>query len=172
LLAYVFFHRAAPGSDIATYEKGLRSFHASLAEAKPSGFISSATYRSGGGYSDWYLVENSAALDPLNDAAVAGRVRPVHDAVAHLATDFAGKLLMLMAGQPDSQGFEIRFSKPSGTSYRDLYKRLERWSGMAGVSLWRRMMVLGPAPEFCLLSPNELDLPAEMKPEVLTRERV
>lgn len=172
MLAYVFFHHAAPGSDIATYEEGMRSFHASLAEAKPSGFVSSATYRSGGGYSDWYLVENSAALDPLNDAAVNGRVRPVHDAVAHVATDFAGKLYTLMAGQPSGQGFEIRFSKPSGTSYRDLYERLEPWSGRAGVSLWRRMMVLGPAPEFCLLSPTKLDLPAEMKPEVLTRELV
>jgi len=155
---------------VAAYEEGLRRFHESLAQARPAGFISSATYRTGGGYSDWYLVENSAALDPLNEAAVAGRIRPVHDAVAHVATDFAGKLYMLVAGQPEGQAFETRFSKPAGTSYRDLYGRLEPWTMLDGVSLWRRMMVLGPPPEFCLLSPTELDLPAEMKPEVLSRE--
>ena len=172
MLAYVFFHHAAPGTDVGCYEEGLRRFHASLAQARPVGFISSATYRGSGGYSDWYLVENSAALDPLNEAAVAGRIRPAHDAVARGATDFAGKLYMLVAGQPGGQAFETRFAKPAGTSYRDLYERLEPWTILGGVSLWRRMMVLGPPPEFCLLSPTELDLPAEMKPEVLTRELV
>ena len=172
MLAYVFSHHASPGADLADYEEGMRRFHASLAEARPAGFIRSATYRSAGGYSDWYLVENSAALDPLNEAAVAGRIRPVHDAVAHVATDFAGKLYMLIAGEPAGQAFETRFSKPAGTSYRDLYQRLETWTMIGGVSLWRRMMVLGPPPEFCLLSPGELDLPAEMKPEVLPQSLV
>lgn len=172
MLAYVFFHHSAPGTDVGAYEEGLRRFHVSLLEARSPGFISSATYRSGGGYSDWYLVENSAALDPLNDAAVGGRVRPVHDAVAHVAIDFAGKLYKLIAGQPDGQAFEIRFSKPGGMSYQELYERLQPWSGRDGVSLWRRMMVLGPPPEFCLLSPTKLDLPPEMKAEVLSRELV
>jgi len=117
-------------------------------------------------------VENSAALDPLNVAAVSGRAKSPHDAVAHAAVDFAGKLYMLIAGNPDGQGFEIRFSKPSGLTYQDLYARLKPWSERAGVSVWRRMMVLGPPPEFCLLSPSKLDLPAEMKPEVLTRQRL
>lgn len=157
---------------MAAYEEGLRRFHASLAEARPSGFVSSATYRGGGGYSDWYLVDNSAALDPLNEAAVKGRALSLHDAVARVAVDFTGKLYMLISGRSDGQSFEIRFSKPAGMSYPDLYARLERWSTRAGVSLWRRMLVLGPPPEFCFLSPTELDLPAEMKPELLDRTRV
>jgi hypothetical protein len=172
LLAYVFFHHAAPGTDVAAYEEGLRRFHAGLAQSRPAGFISSATYRSRDGYSDWYLVEDSASLDPLNEAAVAARLRPVHDAVAHGATDFAGKLYVLVRGAPDGLAFETRFSKPAGMTYPDLYERLETWTALGGVSLWRRMMVLGPPPEFCLLSATELDLPAEMKPEVLTRERL
>jgi len=172
LLAYVFFHHAAPGTDVAAYEEGLRRFHASLAEARSAGFISSATYRSGDGYSDWYLVESSAALDALNKAAVSGRALAPHDSVAHAAVDFAGKLYMLMAGSPDGQSFEIRFSKPTGMSYPDLYTRLKPWSDRAGVSLWRRMMVLGPPPEFCFLSPTELDLPSEMRPEVLAQKLV
>jgi hypothetical protein len=172
LLAYVFFHHAAPGTDVAAYEEGLRRFHASLAEGRPSGFIGSATYRSAGGYGDWYLLENSTALDPLNEAAVGGLARPAHDAVAHVATDFAGKLYMLVAGQLDGRAFETRFSKPAGMSYGDLYERMERWTKIGGVSLWRRMMVLGPPPEFCVLSPKALDLPAEMHPEVFARELV
>ena len=172
MLAYVFFHQAAPGTDVTAYEEGLRRFHASLAQVEPRGFISSATYRSDRGYSDWYLVEDSAALDPLNAAAVAGSIRPVHDAVAHSATDFTGKLYMLVKGWPDGQAFETRFSKPAGMGYDDLYERLEQWTMIGGVSLWRRMMVLGPPPEFCLLSPNELNLPAEMKPDVFAREPV
>lgn len=172
MLAYVFFHHAAPGADVGAYEEGLRRFHASLDEARSPGFISSATYRVAGGYSDWYLVESSAALDPLNEAAVAGRIGPVHDAVAQVATDFAGKLYVLISGQPAGQAFETRFSKPPGMSYRELYERLERWTKIGGVSLWRRMMVLGPPPEFCLLSAAELDLPADMKPDALTRQRI
>jgi hypothetical protein len=31
------------------------------------------------------------------------------------------------------------------------------------------MMVLGPPPEFCLISPSELQLPGEMRLEVLRR---
>jgi hypothetical protein len=157
---------------VAAYEEGLRRFHASLADARPPGFISSATYRSADHYGDWYLVESSAALEPLNEAAVRGRARSPHDAVAHVAVDFAGKLYMLIEGRPDGQNFETRFSKPAGMSYHDLYRRLKPWSERAGVSLWRRMMVLGPPPEFCFLSPAALDLPAEMKPEVLARQPV
>jgi hypothetical protein len=172
LLAYVFFHHPAQGTDVAAYDEGLRRFHASLAEAGSPGFISSETYHSRDGYSDWYLVESSAALDALNDAAVTGRTLPLHDAVAHEAVDFAGKLYKLVGGSPGGQNFETRFSKPAGMSYRDLYALLKPWSDRNGVSLWRRMMVLGPPPEFCFLSPAELDLPPEMSPEVLTLKLV
>jgi hypothetical protein len=34
------------------------------------------------------------------------------------------------------------------------------------------MMVLGPAPEFCLVAPSGLDLPVEMNPETLRREPI
>lgn len=172
MLAYVFSHRAAKGADLAAYEEGLRSFHASLADARPSGFVGSATYRHGDQYSDWYLIDSSAALDPLNAAAVSGRARSPHDAVAHYAVDFSGKLYTLIAGRHEGVGFEIRFAKPSATSYPDLYARLEPWSGKSGVSLWRRMMVLGPPPEFCLLSPTRLDLPPEMTPEIRSRDKL
>jgi len=34
------------------------------------------------------------------------------------------------------------------------------------------MMVLGPPPEFTLITPSELELPADMHPEVLRREPI
>jgi hypothetical protein len=44
-------------------------------------------------------------------------------------------------------------------SYDAFYQRLDRVCAQAGVSLWRRQMVLGPTPEFGLLGPVPLELP-------------
>ena len=173
MLAYVFSHRPAGGIEIADYEDSLRQFHVALASAAPSGFIKSTTFRIGDEFSDWYLIESSAALDVLNAAAVSGARAPVHDAAARMATGGAGKLLSLGAGQPSMDaGFEIRFAKPEGMAYVDLYARLQTWTSAPGVSLWRRMMVLGPPPEFCLLAPSEVELPADMRAEVLARQPI
>jgi hypothetical protein len=173
LLGYVFSHRPAGGVGIAAYEDSLRRFHAALASASPDGFISSATFRTGGAFSDWYLVESSSALDALNAAAVSGARTPVHDAAARMAADSSGKLLSLASGQPSMEaGFEVRFSKPAGTSYKDLHVRLQRWTSGPRVSLWRRMMVLGPPPEFTILTPSEIELPADMHPEVFRRDPI
>lgn len=159
--------------EIPTYEAALRRFHASLASEPPPGFIGSTTYRIGSGYAEWYLVDNSAALDPLNEAAVKGARSGPHDAVAHMSADGAGKLFMLKSGIARTEpGFEIRFSKPAGIGYLELYERLKTWTDRDEVSLWRRMMVLGPAPEFCLVAPSELDIPVEMHPETLRREPI
>lgn len=172
MLAYLFFHRLAAGADAAAYEKDLIQFHAALAAAKLPGFAGSRSYRVGGRYCDWYLVESSEALDALNDAAVSGARAGHHDAVARAAVDGEGKLLRLAAGAHDSAGapFEIRLSKPRGVTYSELYRRLEPWTARPGFSLWRRMMVLGPPPEFVMLAPSSPDLPPEMTPEAFRRE--
>lgn len=173
MLAYVFSHHPASGVNIAEYETALSRFHAALAGAPPAGFISSSTYRVGGGYGDWYLVESSAALDALNSAAISGARSSSHDAAARLAVDGSGKLYSLVSGGPPSEpGFEIRFSKPAGMSYADLNALLKDLTDRPGVSLWRRMMVLGPPPEFCMVAPDKLDLPRELKPEVLPRTAI
>src|SRR5260370_1668113 len=105
-LAYVFSHRPAEGADAADYETALKRFHASLAGSPPVGFLGSSTFRTGDRYSDWYLVESSAALDFLNEAAVSGARPQAHDAAARMAVDFAGKLYGLSAGAPLS-GFGL-----------------------------------------------------------------
>ena len=173
MLAYVFCHRPAGGVDIAVYESALTRFHAALASAPPSGFVSSSTFRVGDRYSDWYLIDGSAALDLLNAAAVSGARTPAHDAAARMAVDGVGKLYSLVSGEPAAgPGFEIQFSKPAGVGYTDHYERLRLYSSGPGVSVWRRMMVLGPPPEFCLLAPSGVELPPEYRPEVLRREPI
>ena len=173
MLAYVFSHRPAEGVDVAVYESALRRFHAALASAPPSGFVRSSTFKVGDRYSDWYLVDASAALDVLNAAAVSGARTPAHDTAARMAADGVGKLYSLVSGEPPvGSGFEIQFSKPPGVGYADHYERLRRYSSGPGVSLWRRMMVLGPPPEFCLLAPVEIELPDEYRPEVLRRDPI
>jgi hypothetical protein len=173
LLAYVFSHRAAHGVDTTHYEESLRRFHAALASASPSGFISSRTFRAGSVYADWYLLENSAALDVLNAAAVSGARTPAHDVVARMAADGAGKLLSLASGQPSTDAqFEARFGKPAGVQYVDLYARPQTWTSGTGTSLWRRMMVLGPPPEFTLVTPTPPELPSDLNSEVVRREPI
>lgn len=172
-MAYVFSHRPADGVDVVAYENSLRRFHAELAKAALSGLIDSATFSVGAGYSDWYLLENTAAMDGLNAAAVSGARAAAHDSAARMAADGAGKLLSLATGTASmNEGFKVRFGKPAGMPYKDLYARLETWTNAPEVSLWRRMMVLGPPPEFCLITPSRIDLPAEMHPEVLRRTRI
>ena len=173
MLAYVFSHRPAGDVDVAVYESALKRFHAALASAPPSGFVRSSTFRVGDRYSDWYLVDGSAALDALNAAAVSGVRTPAHDAAARMAVDGVGKLYSLISGEPAAgPGFEIQFSKPAGVGYADHYERLQPYSGRPGVTLWRRIMVLGPPPEFCLIAPSEVELPHEYRPEVLRREPI
>jgi hypothetical protein len=173
VLAYVFSHRASGGVEIEAYEDSLRQFHRALEEAALRGFVASSTFRIRGDYSDWYLLESSAAMDVLNAAAVSGDRAGPHDAVAGMAADGVGKLFKLAAGEHSLKaGFEVRFSKPSGMKYADLYALLQPFTAVPGVGLWRRMMVLGPPPEFCLVAPSEAALPAEMRPEVLRRDPI
>jgi len=112
-------------------------------------------------------------MDVLNAAAVSGARAVSHDAVAGMAADGVGKLFKLAAGEHSSNaGFEVRFSKPAGMKYADLYALLQPFTAVPGVGLWRRMMVLGPPPEFCLVGPSEVALPDEMRQETFRREPI
>jgi hypothetical protein len=173
VLAYVFSHRPGPGVDSDSYEEALRRFHGALANDRPAGFVSSASYATEAGYADWYLIESSAALDAINDAAVSGRRAGPHDAAARMAVDGVGKLLKLAEGEANlDAAFEIGFAKPKGMGYADLYASLRPFASRPGAGLWRRMMVLGPPPEFCLVTPERVELPPDMQPEVVARNRV
>ena len=107
MLAYVFWHWRRPQVPAASYETLQRGFHAALAAAPPPGFLRSSTlsiagapWAAGGGeaYEDWYLVDGTAALDPLNDAAVTASRRQPHDAAAAAAAGGTAGLYRLRLG--------------------------------------------------------------------------
>ena len=170
MLAYVFWHWPYPNVARESYQDDLLEFHRSLATSKPDGFQYSVVFRIKGtpwigeeleAYEDCYVVESSCALDLLNDAAVSHSRKEPHDRVAQRAAGGAGGLYRFRKGQMDlrQSHFAAWLSKPTGTSYEMFYNSLSRWTSQPGVGLWGRQMVLGPTPEFCLLSPERIDLP-------------
>ena len=158
VLAYVFWHAPAPGGDVAAYERALVAFHRVLQDDPPAGFSRSVALRVGGapwlpggaGYEDWYLVSGFGDLETLNEAAVAGRRREPHDVVAGRSDHGAGGVYAGWVGAPEvPAGTASWFTKSPGTSYEELRSLLSVPG--AGGSTWQRQLVLGPAPEFCLL---------------------
>lgn len=170
MLAYVFWHWPVPQVDEHTYQEYLINFHRVLAAHKPNGFHYSRVLlaeqapwlgRNGAGYEDWHVVENSAALDPLNDGAVTGSCQEPHNQVARLAGGGTGGLYRLRFGEArlPSVRFAYWFSKPANMSYATLFDLLQPLVEQAAQSLWVRQMTMGPALEFCLHSPEEFALP-------------
>jgi hypothetical protein len=135
LIAYVFWHRRRKDVDEAEYEALLRDFHRVLADAAPEGFRASACFRRADEYEDWYLLDGSEALDPLEQAAVSGACRAPHDAAAAASIEGSGGLYRLREGPP----------VPGGRWLATAPESLP-----AGATLWRRRLALGPKPEFCL----------------------
>lgn len=157
MLAYVFRHWPADGVDRAAYETSLLDFHGRLATGGSEGFLRSAVYRVDDRYEDWYLVEGSFALDPLNEAAVGAQLRPAHDAVAAEAGGGSGSLFRLQSGVPEPASGEVSWlSKPKGEKYPDFYARFP-----ADAVLWRRQLVLGGPTEFLLEGAPPQGLSAE-----------
>lgn len=170
MLAYVFWHWPRPGTAPAAYEAAQRAFHAALAAAPPPGFrrshssaIHGAPWAASGGaaYEDWYVVDDAAALDPLNHGAITASRQAPHDAAAALAAGGTAGLYTLRAGTAlRAPRHASWFAKPAGTSYARVDTALQHIVAR-GASLWMRYLVLGPTPEFCLWSQTPVELPPE-----------
>jgi hypothetical protein len=163
VLAYVFWHRPRDGDDVEEYEAALEGFHRSLSHRRPIGMLSSAAYRvpdspaGGGGYEDWYLLEDFTALGVLNEAAVGRGHQTAHDRVARRFGAGAGGLYGLREGQRHAALLEntpvaVWVARPPGAESRGLGELLGDGIDPACASLWRRQLVLGPAGEFCVLA--------------------
>ncbi len=168
MLAYVFWHWPRPDIERGQYLDHLAEFHRTLATNKPPGFQRSVVFRirganwlntDGDAYEEWYLLADSAAMDPLNDAAVSGVGEEPHNRVAREAADGTGGLYRLRAGAADlaQAKFARWLSKPSGVSYKDFYAGLDSLSSQPGVALWGRQMTLGPTTEFCIHSSSPIE---------------
>jgi hypothetical protein len=144
VLAYLFWHQ--PAGDAEDYERLLAEFHERLRADPPAGFVGSAAFKvdvpwMGAAYEDWYLAEDWTAIGVLNDAAVDAARRPDHDAVAHQAATGAGGVYRLRGGElalEDVGDATWSADPPAAAPGPD-------------EALWQRQMVLGPAPEYCLL---------------------
>ncbi len=147
MLAYVFWHRARDGISGPEYERALRAFHDSVGVTSAAFRLAELPFGSGGGYEDWYLLEDWAALGALNAAAVSGERLPRHDAVAGLAAEGWGGVYALVRGPAVPPAATDWVAKPAGQSYGEFVESLE------AASVWQRQLLLGPAPEFCLGRP-------------------
>ena len=182
MLAYVFWHWRRPEVDPAAYAERLAAFHDMLARNAPQGFLGSAAFRSGAApwvpgeesYEDWYLTDGSAALDPLNDAAISGARKAPHDAAAAAARGGIAGLyrLRLGSGEVAAARHARWISKPEGMSYEVFHAALEPLAARPNSGLWGRQMTLGPTPEFCWLSPGAADLPETLQGLARPLERV
>ena len=178
MLAYVFWHWRRPDVAASAYERAQAAFHAALREAPPVGFAASASaavtgapWANAGGeaYEDWYLLRDSAALDPLNEAAVTAGRRAAHDAAAAAAAGGTAGLYALRLGTALARPMAAAwFAKPTGATYDDVWQAAEPVVRAGQGALWMRRMVLGPSPEFCLRSLTPVVLPAEYDPLWLT----
>lgn len=170
MLAYVFWHWPQPGVGAESYVAHLEGFHRTLAANAPPGFQRSFVFGIADAdwlqtrdpaYEEWYLLDGSAAMDPLNDAAISGACETPHNLVAREAAGGTGGLYRLRAGTEDLSNarFAVWLAKPDGVTYRDFYDALAALTSQANVALWGRQMTLGPTTEFCLHSQTPLQLP-------------
>lgn len=164
MLAYVFWHRPRPDAEADAYEAALTGYHRELAEEAVEGFHGSSAHavaavpwlEGAPGYEDWYLLEAAWALDSLGEAAITGRLEHPHRRIAALTGAMAAGLYRLVQGEGADGEHATWFNA------HDPFP-------LAGSRLWRRQLVLGPTPEFCLLS----DQPAAIAGAIpLTRRRI
>jgi hypothetical protein len=180
MIAYIFWHRPYRHVERVRYEEALLRFHARLARTASPGFIGSGTYRIDGapwlgdqpGYEDWCLLESSAALDPLNAAAVAGATQAPHDHVAAQMEIGHGGLYAHFDGDAALPGdtTAIWLTRPRGIDWRAALAPFR--ARYPDATLWRRQMVLGPAREFVVVVPPGRDVAAPPNWDRLRLNRV
>ncbi len=178
--AFVFWHRAAPGASRSAYDAAQVRFHERLAATSTPGFIDSATYRVSAlpwlsgeeGYEDWYLVADSAGLDPLNEASVAGRMKQAHDEAAADMEEGYGGLYALLWGEPAAPARSrcLWLSRPRGVTYAPILEAFRERLGESAVC-WRKQMVMGPGREFAVFVDPEHEIMAPEGWTVMSAER-
>jgi hypothetical protein len=151
VLAYLFWHRPRTGVDPDAYEEAQRIFHRELGADSACFRLSALPFAEDGGYEDWYLVGDWAELSELNERAVDERRRPHHDEAAELAGDAWGGVYSVTRGAPLIPVGAEWTEKPRGEPAETFI------AGLDAETVWRRELVLGPAPEFCFATSASVD---------------
>src|SRR6516164_6088129 len=107
MLAYIFWHRPYPNIERQRYEQAIVRFQNDLAGSKPPGFIGATSFQIEAvpwlsdlpGYEDWYLLDGTWAMDPLNAFAISGHVQAPHDSVAAMMEQGHGGLYAHAGGE-------------------------------------------------------------------------
>ena len=191
MLAYISWHRPRRDVEQAAYERALVMLHRSLARRPPIGFRGSAAFRATelpwlapvadapvGGYEDWYLIDSWSALGVLEEAAVARGHVTRHDAVARMSGQASGGVYRLSEGHPalGEARVGVWIARAPGQAPRRFGDLLGDGMDSERSGLWRRCLGLGPAPEYCLLTPepppgvSAARLPAGWRAAVGSRE--
>ena len=145
MLAYLFWHRPRRGVEAGEYEEAQRRFHTKLEVPSACFRLEELPFEAGTGYEDWYLVEDWQQLGELNALAVDAIHRPDHDRAATLAGEGWGAVYASIRG-PASIPIEARWQHKRGDeTVEDLLAEVGN-----DTPVWRRQLVLGPAPEFCI----------------------
>jgi hypothetical protein len=167
VLAFLAWHRPAPDVARDAYESALERFHRSLAHQPPSGYRSSASMRveqvpwlEGAVYEDWYVIDDWTALGVLEEAAVAHGHVSAHDAAAALTGMETAAVYRLLEGSADpGRALTAVWVSPSGDDPAARGHERPALAQLLGDGidperdgLWQRCLVLGPAPEYCLLA--------------------
>jgi len=154
MLAYLFWHRPREGIDVTTYEDAQRAFHAALGIESACFRVAALPFSKRSGYEDWYLVEDWAGLGELNARAVDSVHAAAHGQAAALAGAGWGGLYELVRGEPAIPDGVEWLDKPLGEPSEGFVASLPH------PAVWRRQLVLGPAPELCAASDPLLGLDA------------
>ena len=99
----------------------------------------------GEGYEDWYLVEGWPQLGELNAAAVDARRRAHHDRAASMVGEGWGGVYAHVGGPAAIPEEPSWVAKRPGQPLEEIVAPLA-----ASAPIWRRQLVLGPAPEICV----------------------
>jgi hypothetical protein len=165
-LAYVFWHTPAQGLDADNYEAALSAFHLTLSVPSASFRLARLPFGALGAdhgaqpaYEAWYLVADWPDLGDLNADAINGARRAPHDEAARLSAHGWGGVYALKRGPAEPPRSVRWMNKPADQSYDAFTESL------GAVGIWQRQMVLGPAPEFCLVDGSE-DSDADRMPVV------
>lgn len=168
---YFFWHRPRPGTGVPAYEAALFEFQTRLRQSAPyltglgTGRLPEPPFPGSLAdlpnpptvpwYEDWYAGPDWSCLERLNRDAVHPPLTEAHAAIARPSQDGRGGLYGYDTGRPRRgpdapESFWCR--KPEGLSYENFHAALDPLLARTNATLWRRVMVLAPAPEFLITS--------------------
>lgn len=199
ILKFVLWTWPSATASAADFRDSRVKFHEVLAHTRVDGFLGSAMFAIDTApwagaflfenspwatghrtvYEEWYLFHGSAALDAINERVHEGPYKESHG--KFLRQDLGGEcagLYYARKGDIEQAVAGLRnpectlwFNKTSGT-YDELLARLAPTMGSSRCVLWRRLLVLGPTPEFHVDVDALVTLPEDLRPYRVRRTAI